>query len=82
MEDSSESKMTTETQTVGARYQGKRFLACVLGMLLLSVGYHFGDPAAFGAYSSAIVLLVGAYCGGQSWSDVRAITHGKGNGNG
>ena len=54
---------------MNGRYQGKRFRSFLLALLALCVGYAFGDPNSFGAFSAAITGLYTAYLAGQSATD-------------
>lgn len=56
------------------RYRGKRFAGFGVAMGCLTAGYFWGPVAAFGAFSTAIGVIYGAYLTGQSATDHRAIT--------
>ncbi len=54
---------------MNGRYQGKRFLSFLLALLALCLGFIFGEPDSFGAFSAAITGLYTAYLAGQSATD-------------
>ena len=51
------------------RYQGKRFASLLVVTFVLVLGYFFGNPETFAAFSTTIGVLYGAYLAGQSWTD-------------
>ncbi len=51
------------------RYHGKRFLSLLVVIFSLCVGYFFGPDAGFGAFSTALGAVYGAYLAGQSATD-------------
>ncbi len=58
------------------RYQGKRFLSLLVAMIALIIGYFAGHPDTFGAYSTTIGVLYGAYLAGQSATDYQKAKNG------
>lgn len=58
------------------RYHGKRFASLILVSLLLALGFFFGRPEMFGAYSTALGLLYGSYLTGQSATDWQKAKNG------
>lgn len=57
-------------------YQGKRFLSFLVATAALLVGFFAGEPESFGAYSTALGLLYGAYLTGQSATDWQKAKNG------
>lgn len=57
-------------------YRGKRFLSFLVATAALLVGFFAGDPENFGAYSTALGLLYGAYLTGQSATDWQKAKNG------
>ena len=51
------------------RYQGKRFTSLLVVVTILALGFFFGPPENFGAFSMSLGALYGAYLTGQSATD-------------
>jgi hypothetical protein len=61
---------------MSGQYRGKRFLSFLVAMAALMVGFFAGNPESFGAYSTAIAGLYGAYLTGQSATDWQKAKNG------
>ncbi len=59
------------------RYQGKRFASLLVVTFVLMLGYFFGNPEIFGAFSTTIGALYGAYLAGQSATDYVKAKNGS-----
>lgn len=59
------------------RYHGKRFMSLLVAMAALSIGFFAGNPDSFGAYSTALGLMYGAYLAGQSATDYQKAKNGS-----
>jgi hypothetical protein len=55
------------------RYLGKRFAGFMIACGLLTWAFLSGDPASFPVYATTLGLLYGAYLGGQSVTDLKAV---------
>ena len=62
---------------MNGRYHGRRFRSFLLALVALCVGYAFGPPDSFGAFSAAITGLYTAYLAGQSLTDYANTRNGK-----
>ena len=58
------------------RYAGKRFMSLLVVVLCLVAGFFWGPPAQFGAYSTALGAVYGAYLAGQSATDWQKAKNG------
>lgn len=58
------------------RYKGKRFLSFLVACSALCLGFFFGKPEAFGAFSTALGLIYGTYLTGQSATDWQKAKNG------
>ncbi len=61
---------------MNGRYHGKRFVSLLVVVVALVAGFFFGPPAQFGAYSTALGALYGAYLAGQSATDWQKAKNG------
>ncbi len=61
---------------MSGNYQGKRFLSFLVATAALLAGFFGGNPESFGAYSTALGLLYGAYLTGQSATDWQKAKNG------
>jgi len=61
---------------MNSRYHGKRFLSLLVVVVMLVAGFFFGPGAQFGAYSTALGALYGAYLAGQSATDWQKAKNG------
>lgn len=50
----------------------------MLAFVILSVGYAFGDPNTFGAFSTAVGGIYAAFLAGQSATDWQKAKNGAG----
>lgn len=55
------------------RYLGKRFAGFLIACGLLTWAFLDGDPSAFPTYATTLGLLYGAYLGGQTVTDHKAV---------
>jgi hypothetical protein len=58
------------------RYRGKRFLSFLVATAALLAGFFGGDPVSFGAFSTALGVIYGAYLTGQSATDWQKAKNG------
>ena len=58
------------------RYAGRRFMSLLVVVLVLVAGFFWGPPAQFGAYSTALGAVYGAYLAGQSATDWQKLKNG------
>lgn len=58
------------------RYHGKRFWSLILVTVLLVLGYFFGNPETFGAYSTGLGGMYAVYLAGQSATDWQKAKNG------
>ncbi len=61
---------------MNGRYHGKRFASLLFVCALLAAGFFFGPQDSFGAFSTALGLLYGAYLAGQSATDYQKAKNG------
>lgn len=61
---------------MNGRYHGKRFVSLLVVATLLTAGFFFGPKDSFGAFSTALGLLYGAYLAGQSTTDYQKAKNG------
>lgn len=61
---------------MNGKYHGKRFLSFLVATAALLVGFFAGQAESFGAYSTALGLLYGAYLTGQSATDWQKVKNG------
>lgn len=54
-----------------SRYAGKRFAALLVSVVLVFIGFMLGPKETFGAFSTAIGLMLGSYLAGQSATDYK-----------
>jgi len=58
------------------RYHGKRFLSLLVVVFALCIGFFFGPASAFGAFSTSLAAVYGAYLAGQSATDWQKAKNG------
>ena len=63
---------------MNGRYQGRRFRSFLIALLALCIGFAFGDPDSFGAFSAAVGVMYSAYLAGQSATDWQKAKNGSG----
>ena len=61
---------------MSSRYQGKRFTSLLVVVGALCLGFFFGQPDNFGAFSMSLGVLYGAYLTGQSATDYAKARNG------
>jgi len=61
---------------MNGKYHGRRFASLILAFACLVGGYFGGDPDSFGAFSTAVTVLYGAYLTGQSATDWQKSKNG------
>lgn len=61
---------------MNGRYHGKRFVSLLLVTIILTAGFFAGNPDTFGAFSTALGVLYGAYLAGQSATDWQKAKNG------
>lgn len=58
------------------RYHGKRFVSLLVVVFAMCIGFFFGPVASFGAFSTALGVIYGAYLTGQSATDWQKAKNG------
>jgi len=61
---------------MNGRYHGKRFVSLLVVVVALMAGYFAGNENMFGAYSTTLGALYGAYLAGQSATDWQKAKNG------
>jgi len=62
---------------MNGRYQGKRFASFLVATAALLAAFFGAHPDSFGAFSTAIAGLYGAYLAGQSVTDYAKVKNGN-----
>ncbi len=62
---------------MNGRYQGKRFASFLVAVAALLAAFFGGHPDSFGAFSTAVAGLYGAYLTGQSATDYVKAKNGN-----
>lgn len=58
------------------RYAGKRFASLLIVVFSMCIGFFFGPADSFGAFSTALGVIYGAYLTGQSATDWQKAKNG------